>query len=112
MALFPKGLNSIAYLCYTKDYRLLGEFWNVLGYSSTDNQSIVLVCMCITLRSLLPLNDASASPMHGLHGWVGGGVLHVAPWLCRLWWCKPQGSQWGLGKGDSEEDGHGLCNSF
>ena len=48
----------------------------------------------------------------GLQRRVGSGVLHEAPGLCRLWWSKPQRSKRGLGKGDSQEDGHRLWKSF
>jgi hypothetical protein len=47
-----------------------------------------------------------------LHRRIRGGVLHITPWFCRLWWRKPQGSKRGLGKRDSQENSHRLCKSL
>jgi hypothetical protein len=65
----------------------------------------------MSLRGRFPPKEAQAHPGN-LHRRVGGGILHGAPGLCRLWWSKPQRSKRGLGKGDSQEDGHRLCESF
>lgn len=67
----------------------------------------ILILSYITLRKTSALEDDKATLIN-LHGRVGGGALHIVPWLWRLWRSKPQGPQRRLSKRDAQEDSHRL----